>query len=50
MKWIGVGKKLPEPDTLCLVCHYNNHREILRYDGCDWWEVSNRSEDALKVT
>ncbi len=42
MGWVSVKERLPGADQHCLVCHYNSWREILRFDGANWWNVSNR--------
>ncbi len=51
MEWIDVKKRLPYDNILCVVCYYNDHRELLHFDGADWWEVSNRfNKDDEKIS
>jgi hypothetical protein len=43
MKWIKVTDKLPGDDSeLCLICHYNRHIEVARFNNGDWYVISPR--------
>jgi hypothetical protein len=46
MKWISVKDSLPVPGEeypcLYLICHYNYHIEVAKFDKGDWYVISNR--------
>lgn len=42
MKWISVKERMPYDRILCVVRFYNDTIELMRFDGKDWWEISNR--------
>lgn len=45
MKWISVEDRLPDPEEppyQYVIKHYNDVREIAKFDGEDWWVISPR--------
>ncbi len=45
MKWISVKNSLPihggSFPCLYLICHYNTHVEVARFNKGDWYVISN---------
>ena len=45
MKWISIKEKLPNNENCpnsYVIKHYNEVKEIARFDGEDWWVISPR--------